>query len=159
MRLEFPTKPVLIPRNAKQVSWPVVELVFPQSNDQRFRQKVLIDTGATNTIFPISLAVYLGLHDLDELPIVRIGVGSGIVNGYAVPAQMAIHSPDNSETRWEWWGEIILANVRTSHYGVLGHVGFLEYFDFELRSEENLFTLEDNLLFNGDIQESLQSYR
>ncbi len=153
MRLEFPAKAVTVPRNQKRVSWPVVELVFPQPFDLPLRQKVLIDTGATNTIFPISLAPHLGITDVGDLPAIQLGTGAGVVNAYVTRTRMLIHAPGSLGTGWEWTGEIVLANVRTSHYGVLGHVGFLEYFDFELRSEEELFTLEDNSRFPGAIRE------
>ena len=153
MRLEFPAKPITIARNRKRVAWPVVELVFPQLFDLPLRQKVLIDTGSTNTIFPISLAFHLGIKDVEELPKIQLGAGTGVVNAYLTSASMSIDSPECPNDGWEWTGEIVLANVRTSHYGVLGHLGFLEYFDFELRSEEERFTLEENSRFGGIIRE------
>ncbi len=151
MRLEFPAKPILIPRNRKIVAWPVVELVFPPLFGLPLRQKVLIDTGATNTIFPFSLAPYLGIANVQELPAIQLGAGTGVIKAHVTRTRMVIHVPGSADAGWEWTGEIVLANVRTSHYGVLGHIGFLEYFDFELRSEEEFFTLEDNSRFPGVI--------
>ena len=153
MRLEFPAKLLFIPRNQKVVSWPVVELVFPQPFDLPLRQMVLIDTGSTNTIFPISLAPYLGIADIAKLPSIQLGAGVGVVNAYVTRTRMQIDALGGHDSGWEWTGEIVLANLRTSHYGVLGHIGFLEYFDFELRSEEEVFTLEDNARFTGVVRE------
>ena len=153
MRLEFPAKPILIPRNQKVVSWPVVELTIPRPIGSTFHKRVLIDTGATNTIFPISLAAQLGIADVEKLSTIQMNAGSGGFNGYLTKLRMRIDHPGNPSSGWEWTGEIVLANVRTSHYGVLGHIGFLEYFDFDLRSEEGVFILEDNSRFTGVVRE------
>ncbi len=153
MRLEFPAKSILFPRNQTVVAWPVIELTIPRPFAIPFRKKVLIDTGATNTIFPLSLAAQLGIVDVEELSSIPMSAGSGGFKGYLAKARMWIDHPENPNSGWEWTGEIVLANVRTSHYGVLGHLGFLEHLDFELRSEEERFTLEENSRFRGITRE------
>ena len=154
MRLTFSTKQAFIPRLYKTISWPVVELAILSEFHPPIRQKVLIDTGSTNSIFPISLAPYMGISDIRELPTIQLGAGAGVVKAYVTQASLSIETPGRPDTGWEWTGEIVLANVRTSHYGVLGHLGFLEYFDFELRSEMEQFSLEDNSRFAGQKRES-----
>ncbi len=153
MRFEFPAKSLYIPRNQKIVSWPVVELTIPRPIGTPFQKRVLIDTGSTNTIFPISLAAQLGIADVEKLSTIQLNSGSGAFKGYLTKARMWIDHPGSPSSGWEWIGEIVLANVRTSHYGVLGHIGFLEYFDFELRSEEEVFILGNNSRFPGIVRE------
>ena len=153
MRLEFLAKPLFIPRNQKIVSWPVIELTIPRPIGSPFRKQVLIDTGATNTIFPLSLAAQLRIADVEKLPTIQLNAGTGGFKGYLTKVRMRIDHPGSPSSGWDWTGEIVLANVQTSHYGVLGHIGFLEYFDFELRSEEEVFFLEDNSRFPGVVRE------
>ncbi len=64
---------------------------------------------------------------------------------------MSIRSPHNSRCGWDWSGEIVLANVSTSLFGVLGHFGFLEYFQFELDVAHREFSIEENANFPGEV--------
>lgn len=113
---------------------------------------MFIDTGSVDSLFPLTLASQIGINDFSKLERVSIETGSGhSIHGYLTTAEMSIRSPLNSRCGWDWTGEIVLANVSTSLFGVLGHFGFLEYFQFELDVANREFSIEENSHFLGEV--------
>jgi hypothetical protein len=152
MRLAFKTRQIPVRRNQKVVSWPAIELAFHRPTGGAIRKDVFIDTGSVDSLFPLSLASQIGIDDVTTLERVSIETGSGHpINGYLTVAEMSIRSPHNSRRGWDWSGEIVLANVSTSLFGVLGHFGFLEFFQFELDVANKQFSLEENIHFSGEV--------
>jgi hypothetical protein len=152
MRLEFKTRQIPVRRNRKIVAWPAVELAFHPPAGRTIRKDVFIDTGSVDSLFPLTLASQIGINDISKLERVSIETGSGhSIDGYLTAAEMSIRSPLNSRRGWDWTGEIVLANVSTSLFGVLGHFGFLEYFQFELDVASRQFSIEENSLFPGEV--------
>ncbi len=152
MRLSFKTRQIPVRRNQKIVAWPAIELAFHRPAGGTIRKEVFIDTGSVDSLFPLTLASQIGINDFSTLEKVSIETGSGhSIHGYLTTAEMSIRSPLNSRRGWDWTGEIVLANVSTSLFGVLGHFGFLEYFQFELDVANREFSIEENSHFLGEV--------
>ena len=77
---------------------------------------------------------------------IKSGFGEA-VTGYVVPVQMSINDPSNSRRGFDWKGEILLAQTHSLFYGVLGHLGFLESFEFALMSGQ--FQVAEKSSFQG----------
>ena len=151
MRIRFDTKTIHVPRNGKCLEYPAISLGLTTPNSSIIHREVLIDTGASCSTVPLSLARHLAL-DLDSLQTTTfMSVSGQRLTGYIAKVTMSIRSPDNSRSGWDWEEELILADIRSSLFGVLGHGAFLEYFKFELDAEEESFFLEDNSRFPGEV--------
>ncbi len=151
MRLQFDTKSVHIPRNGKFLEYPAISLGIGATGTSPIFREVLIDTGASHTTLPLSLADQLGI-DLKSLDTTTFRNASGKeLTGFIANLSLSIRSPENSRTGWDWSGDVILADIRTSLFGVLGHETFLEHFKFLLDSEDECFSLEENSRFPGQI--------
>ena len=149
MKIEFPSKSLFVNHNQKMIHAPALALTFsyPSGN---IRKEVLIDTCAWHSVFPLSLASQIGIHDVTQLPTIPIQSASGhFITGYSATVDMIIQDPYNSRRQFEWRAEILLAHITTNLYGVLGHVGFFEFFDFNLLRDR--FQINQNAAFQGSI--------
>ena len=151
MRIRFDTKSVHVPRNGKFLEYPAISLGLGIPGGSQIYREVLIDTGASHTTFPLNLAIQLGV-ELDSLPKIIFKSASGHqMTGYVTTLSLSIRCSENSRTGWDWTGDVIMADIRTSLFGVLGHETFLEHFKFFLDSEEESFYLEENSSFTGEV--------
>ena len=151
MRIRFDTRTVCVPRNGKRLAYPAVVLGITVQGQLNFQKEVLIDTGSSHTILPLSLAAQLGI-DSKTFRSTTFRSGSGHqLTGYLATVILSIRDPENSRCGWDWECEILLANINTTLFGVLGHESFLEYFKFELDAEDSSFSLEENAAFPGDV--------
>ncbi len=104
-----------------------------------------LDSGSDDTIFPLSLATKLGI-DLR-------GASQGMaqpVGGLKIPytyAAVKLRIGDAAEV-CEWQSMIGFLD-RPMRWALLGHAGFLEYFDTELRGERRESRLTANTRFPG----------
>lgn len=73
------------------------------------------------------------------------------MTGYIATLMLSIRSSENSRSGWDWDGDVIFANIRTSLFGVLSHETFLEFFKFRLDCEDESFDLEENSQFPGQV--------
>ncbi len=151
MRIRFDTRTFSVPRNGKRLAYPAVVLGIGTPGFRTFQKEVLIDTGSSHTILPLSLATHLGI-DTKTLKSATFRSGSGHqLTGYLATVMLSIRDPENSRCGWDWESEILLANINTTLFGVLGHESFLEYFRFELDAEDFSFSIEENVTFPGDV--------
>lgn len=150
LKIEFETRPVVLKRSHQLLMLPVVEVGFlhPTSGDV-YRREVLIDTGAHHCIFPTHLASKIGITDLKSLPEIDLGTGGGTVKARETLATLSIVDPSNSKRSWTWTTQILLSDASLSHYGVLGTLGFLEFFRFDLDEAHLTFWLQESLGFPG----------
>ena len=151
MRIRFDTKSVHVPRNGKFLEYPAISLGLGTTGSSLIFREVLIDTGASHSTFPLSLAHQLAI-DAESLPTIIFKSASGHeITGYIATLMMSIRSSENSRSGWDWYGDVIFANIRTSLFGVLGHETFLEFFKFQLDCEDESFDLEENSKFPGQV--------
>lgn len=153
MRIRFDTKSAHLPRNGKFLEYPVISLNLGTQEPSTIDRDVLIDTGASHTTFPLSLTKHLGIN-LESLPTTAFKSASGHeVVGHIAMLTLSIRSPENSRSGWNWQSEVILADIKSPLFGVLGHESFFEYFKFELDAEDESFYLEENSKFPGRVLE------
>ena len=144
MRIRFDTKSVYVPRTGKFLEFAAISLGLGTTGRSTIYREVLVDTGASHTTFPLSIALQLGV-DLDSLPTTTFKTASGHqLKGYIANLNLSIRSPENSRTGWDWKDDVIFADIRTSLFGVLGNESFLEHFKLELDTEDESFHLEEN---------------
>lgn len=108
---------------------------------RRFR----LDSGADDTVLPLSFASALGL-DLTNAPLAEAEAASGTVVQYPC-ARVTLRISDGVEY-CEWDAVIGFLNV-PRQTGLAGLAGFLNYFDVELFGDGHEFTLEPNAAFPG----------
>jgi len=104
-----------------------------------------IDTGSDDTLFPSHLATHLGvdLTNAAEGEARSIG-GPAIRYSYA---QVTLRVADGSEAcEWTAMVGFIAAPLR---WAILGHEGFLEFFDVQLLGGSREAVLEPNASFTG----------
>ena len=91
----------------------------------------LLDSGADDTVFSESLATLLGidLRKADERQIGLAGRKAPVRCRYA-PVELRI--TDGITETYEWTAVIGFVSGRL-HYNLLGHAGFLEFFDVTFR--------------------------
>jgi hypothetical protein len=105
----------------------------------------ILDTGADDTVFPDGIAPILGL-DLSSAESRNIHLaGRGIIPCRYLPAQLRIS--DYLET-YEWTAVIGFVPIRLQ-YALLGHAGFLQFFDADFRGADLEVTLTPNRTFTG----------
>jgi Aspartyl protease len=105
----------------------------------------LLDTGADDTVFPVDLAESLGI-DLSKEPAHDVGLaGRG-----SVPcryAKVALRITDGKET-YSWEAVVGFMPIAL-RYVLLGHAGFLQFFDVDFRGADKDFQMWPNRDFPG----------
>jgi hypothetical protein len=120
-----------------------VRLIGP--GDSRLRDGIL-DTGADETIFEDSVAPLIGidLSYAEERNVRLVGRAKAVRCRYA-PVKMRI--TDRVET-YEWTAVVGFAATRL-RYQLLGHGGFLQFFDVTFRGDDRDVILTPNHSFPG----------
>ena len=105
----------------------------------------LLDTGADDTIFPEDDANKLGI-DLSNAP---SGSASGVGMGpyWVRYAKVTFRITDGQEQR-EWEGWVGFTSARL-HRPLLGHAGFLQFFDATFRGDAEIVELTPNSSYAG----------
>ena len=105
----------------------------------------LLDTGADDTIFPDGLAVAAGI-DLTTAP-TGTATGVGTVPYPVRFAKVVLRITDGHEQReWEGWVGFTTAPLRRP---LLGHAGFLQFFDATFRGDAEIVELTPNSSYAG----------
>jgi hypothetical protein len=107
----------------------------------------LLDTGSDGTIFEESVATLIGV-DLSQAP----GRSVGLV-GRPQPVQCRFASvtfriTDGVQETYEWTAVVGFAATRL-HYNLLGHAGFLQFFDVNFKGADREVVLVTNSSFSG----------
>jgi hypothetical protein len=104
-----------------------------------------LDTASDDTIFPRSLARSLGI-DLTGAASGQARTTAGVVIPYAY-ARVRILVRDGQE-ECEWEATVGFADV-AMRWPLLGHAGFLEFFDAEFRGLDRAVIVTPNAAFPG----------
>src|SRR4051812_18715499 len=125
---------------------PVLAVRLTGPSDTKFRDG-LLDTGADDTVFTEALAALLGvdLRQAEERQLALTGRPQPVRCRYA-PVQLRI--TDGVQETYEWTAVVGFVAARL-HYNLLGHAGFLRYFDVEFRGADREVLLTPNRSFPG----------
>jgi hypothetical protein len=106
----------------------------------------LLDTGSDDTVFDTSLAIHLGI-DLSKTQrgIVTLA-GRGAVQCSYSPVTLLI-TDGRSET-YEWTAVVGFGPI-AFRYSLIGHAGFLQFFNTEFRGHDREVILTTNPSFPG----------
>ena len=104
-----------------------------------------VDCGSDDTIFPMSLARKLGL-DLTGAPQGQSHPVGGAIVPY-VYAAVSLRLSDGAET-CEWQATVGFVDLPL-RWALLGHAGFLDFFDTELRGARREVFITPNNAFPG----------
>ena len=127
-------------------SRPILAIRLTGPMDAKLRDG-LLDTGADDTVFTEALAALLGvdLHQAEERQLALAGRPQPVQCRYA-PVRLRIS--DGSQETYDWMAVIGFVSARL-HYNLLGHAGFLQYFDAEFRGVDREVVLTPNRSFPG----------
>lgn len=104
-----------------------------------------VDCGSDDTIFPLSLARKLGI-DLTGAPQGEAHPVGGAIVPYLYAA-VTLRVSDGVET-CEWQATVGFVDLPL-RWALLGHAGFLDFFDTDLRGARRDVCLKPNSLFSG----------
>ena len=104
-----------------------------------------VDSAADDTVFPAALAKTLGI-DLTNAPQGEAQPVGGLVLRYSY-ATVVLRLTDGFET-YEWPAVIGFADLPL-RWALLGHAGFLDFFDAELRGSRREVSFTPNVAFPG----------
>jgi predicted aspartyl protease len=105
----------------------------------------LLDTGADDTILSEKAATALGI-DLSQATPHSIGLAArGLIQ--CRYAEVALRITDGKEVHE--WSAVVGFVAAPLHYVLLGHAGFLQFFDVEFRGADQEFRLRTNRKFSG----------
>ncbi len=108
--------------------------------------EALADTGADDTIFPLTLAGLLGIILLPELAAGHSVRWSGVVFPIRY-GDVRLELYDGMET-WSWTARVAFSGAPI-RFPLLGQAGFLQYFDATFAGERRVVTLDTNSSFIG----------
>jgi hypothetical protein len=106
----------------------------------------VLDTGADDTVFPASVATNLGIDLAHAQPGVVNLAGRGAMHCKYAPVKLLI--TDVVRETYEWTAIVGFAPV-AFRYALLGHAGFLQYFNAEFRGHDREVILTTNPSFPG----------
>jgi hypothetical protein len=114
--------------------------------DSRLRDG-LLDTGADETIFEEALAPLIGinLRQAEARAVDLVGRPKPVPCRYAT---VQLRITDGPRETYEWTAVVGFAATRL-RYQLLGHAGFLEFFDAEFRGADREVILTPNRSFIG----------
>jgi len=104
-----------------------------------------LDCASDDTIFPTSLARRIGI-DLSGAPAGEAQPVGGLVIPLSYAA-LTLRLSDGFET-YEWQATVGFVNLPL-RWALLGHAGFFEYFDTELRGSRREVAIAPNIQFKG----------
>lgn len=107
--------------------------------------RALVDTGADETIFPVSIAEAIGA-EMDEAESVSLeGIGGHMVQAVLGTVEIEI-GVGKSLTRWQQRARFVPSSL-DDEVPILGHVGFLQYFATLFDGKRHQMTLTPNGTF------------
>jgi hypothetical protein len=150
--VRIPYMPVPVPRPVPSLRGgrtrfrPVLAIRLTGPSDTTLRDG-LADSGADDAVFPESLAHFLGV-DLDQAEERQLILGGRPQPIRCRYAAVQLRITDGIRETYEWTAIVGFVAVRLS-YSLLGHAGFLEYFDAEFRGSDRELLLSANRSFPG----------
>jgi hypothetical protein len=107
----------------------------------------LLDTGSDDTVFEESVAVTLGI-DLNQAEGRSLGVVGRRQPVHCRYAPVRLRITDGLRETYEWTAVVGFVTTRL-RYALLGHAGFLQFFDAEFRGLDREVILAPNASFTG----------
>lgn len=125
---------------------PVIALQLTGAADTRLRDG-LVDTGADDTVFTESLADLLGV-DLDQAEDRMLALAGRPQPVRCRYAPVKLRITDGLTETYEWTAVVGFVAARL-HYNLLGHAGFLQFFDAGFQGADQTIILTPNRSFPG----------
>jgi hypothetical protein len=107
----------------------------------------LLDTGADDTVFEESLAGLLGV-DLQQAEERLVGLAGRPQPVRCRYAPVLLRITDGVQETYEWTAVVAFVAGRL-HYNLLGHAGFLQFFDANFRGDDHEADLTPKPSFPG----------
>jgi hypothetical protein len=107
----------------------------------------LVDTGADMTVLPKKIASFVGITILSTNPSTALGAGGEIEIAYG----NVVLELSSGKKSYRWCATVGISSEPWEE-AVLGHVGFLQYFDATFLGEKRAVRLKRNKLLFEAIQ-------
>jgi hypothetical protein len=108
----------------------------------------MVDTGCTDVIFPLSVAQSCNL-DLTSAPIGEASDAGGNILRFRY-GSVRLRITDGNES-FEWATEVGFLNRPGKAHALLGHTGFLNFFDVLLLGSAKQVVITPNNTFQGQV--------
>ncbi|MBM4069459.1 MAG: hypothetical protein FJ271_10995 [Planctomycetes bacterium] len=140
--LAGPPPPSLSPQ---LVRWrPLIPVTIIVNSSQRFFPRALLDPGADDTVFPLSLAVSMGVALRGS------STHSLRWRGQSHPLRFGDVELELCDGQAAWrWSAIIGFSSAPIRYPILGYCGCLRHFDARFRGEDRIIELETTPSYPG----------
>jgi hypothetical protein len=149
MRFPYMARPIRAPiyslGGASHVYLPMFAITIKTSAGQRAIDG-LVDSAATDVIFPPHVAQRLGV-DLSSAPIGQATQAGGAVLAFRY-AHVRLYLSDGRES-YQWGATVGFLTSPGKPYALLGHAGFLDFFDVTLRGEAKETIVDPSIAFPG----------
>jgi hypothetical protein len=106
----------------------------------------LVDSGATEVVLPLRVAPLMGLG-LTHAPVGQATQADGSIVTHRY-AHIDLYLSDGRET-YRWPAVVAFLDVPGRRYALLGHAGFLDFFDVQLRGAAKETIVDPNAAFPG----------
>lgn len=116
--------------------------IFLKSKSIFIFYRALIDSGADRCIFSKSIASLLEIQLSSKNKINFQGIGKGMVEGFLEKVMIRVGTI-NYEI------EVVFAEISDFGHGILGHKGFLDHFNVNLRYEDLTIEVTPNSLISS----------
>jgi hypothetical protein len=128
---------------------PIIEIGIIGPRTTLFR-KATLDSGADDTIFPLSLAEVLGI-DLTNAPMGKATVANGTsLQYYYAEVGLQLTSVGGEKDEKIAWTAIVGFAESRKKKGLLGHAGMLQYFDVAFFGEHREVIVTPNSTLPGE---------
>lgn len=119
-----------------EISRPIIPLVI-KSKTIFILYSGIIDSGADHCVFSLEIAHKLGLRLPQESKVGLIGVGKDQVRGFLVTVELRIGGV-------QYKSDVIFADISDFGHGILGHKGFFDHFDVNLKYKDQIVEIKEN---------------
>lgn len=140
------TRPILSLGGSLTRYRPVMAVRITGPSDSRIRDG-LLDTGADDTIFEDVLAPLIGV-DLSQAKEKQVGLAGRPQPIRCRFAAVTLRITDGRNETYEWKAVVGFVSTRLN-YNLLGHAGFLQYFDADFRGADYQVELTANRSLPG----------
>jgi hypothetical protein len=107
----------------------------------------LLDTGSDDTVFEEDVAALIGV-DLSQAPGRSVGLAGRPQPVLCRFTPVELRITDGAQETYEWTAVVGFAATRL-HYSLLGHAGFLQFFDADFKGADREVVLLPNRSFAG----------
>lgn len=119
-----------------QISRPIIPLII-RNHKAVILYSGLIDSGADYCVFSFEIAQQLGITATESNRIGFFGAGKERIEGFIGKINLRIGDKDYSE-------EVIFADISDFGHGILGHKGFFDHFDVNLKYRDQIIEIKNS---------------